>query len=193
MRGELSMMFDEAKATEEATAFITGSGVGVNPEGVVTGVAAVGGSIVRTDVATVLDVQDTFRAVDALPPRHVPNASWLANKKVYNILRQVDTTGGSELWARLAEGRPSRLIDYPVYEASTMTGTPAIDANLALLGDFKKFLIVDRVGMSVELIPHLFGGTSNFPTGQRGLYAIWRNSSKVLDANAFRLIKGAAA
>ena len=48
------------------------------------------------------------------------------------------------------------------------------------IGDFNQFAIVDRVGMSVEFIPHLFGGTSNYPTGQRGLYMYWRNSSQVL-------------
>ena len=29
-------------------------------------------------------------------------------------------------------------------------------------------------------IPHLFGGSNRFPTGQRGLYLWWRNSSQVL-------------
>jgi HK97 family phage major capsid protein len=67
---------------------------------------------------------------------------------------------------------------------STTTNT-----KLAILGDFSKFLIVDKIGMSVELIPHLFGTANNFPTGQRGMYAVWRNSSKVLDPNAFRLLK----
>jgi predicted phage gp36 major capsid-like protein len=42
--------------------------------------------------------------------------------------------------------------------------------------------------MSVELIPHLFHTSNNRPSGQRGLYAVWRNGSKVLDPNAFRLL-----
>jgi HK97 family phage major capsid protein len=113
----------------------------------------------------------------------------MANKAIYNVIRQLDTAGGASLWARLAEGRPSRLVDYPVYEASAMSGALTTGQKVAVLGDFKKFLIVDRVGMSVELIPHLFGATNRFPTGQRGLFAVWRNTSKVLDANAFRLLK----
>ena len=192
MRSELATMFEEAKNTEEATAFTLGNGTPPNPEGVVTGVAANSGSVVRTLTATALVVADLYAAVDSLEPRHVPNASWLANKKFYNLIRQIDTAGGSNLWARIAEGRPSRLVDYPVYEASTMVGTPAIDVNLAILGDFKKFLIVDRIGMSVELIPHLFHTSNNRPSGQRGMYAVWRNGSKVLDPNAFRLVKGKA-
>ena len=52
-------------------------------------------------------------------------------------------------------------------------------------------MIVDRIGLSVELIPHLFGANQR-PTGQRGLYAYWRISSKVVDANAFRALIGIA-
>lgn len=192
MRGELAMMFAEAKDNEESASFIVGDGISPNPEGVVTGVYATAGSRVKLTTPGAFVEADIFKPVDALPPRHVPNASWLANKSVYNLARQIDNSGGSALWARLADGRPSRLVDYPVYEASAMAGATdltTINIKLMLLGDFKKFLIVDRIGMSVELIPHLFGTANNFPTGQRGLYAVWRNSSKVLDPNAFRILE----
>ena len=189
MRGELGMMFDEAKNVEEATAFITGSGVDPQPEGVITGVAAVGGSIVSGGSSVAFGQAEIFQPVDALPPRHTPNASWLANKKIYNKIRQIDTAGSGALWARIGEGRPDQLVGSPVYEASTMASTVTATSLVLLHGDFKKFLIVDKIGMSVELIPHLFGTGSNFPTGQRGMYAVWRNSSKVIDPNAFRLLR----
>jgi HK97 family phage major capsid protein/HK97 family phage prohead protease len=189
MRGELATMFNEAKDTEEATAFVTGSGVDPNPEGVITGVGAVGGSVVAGGSSVAFGTAEIYSLVDALPPRHVANASWLGNKKAYNKVRQIDDAGGADLWARIAEGRPSRLVDFPVYEASTMSATFTATNKVLLLGDFKKFLIVDRIGMSVELIPHLFHTGNNRPSGQRGLYAIWRNSSKVLDPNAFRLLQ----
>lgn len=192
MRGELATMFEEARDTEEGTAFITGTGVDPNPQGVITGVRANSGSLVQLTAAGTFAVADLYKPVNALPPRHTGNGSWLASKGMYNRVRQLDTAGGANLWARIGEGRPARLVDYPVYEASTMADGSDIttaDTSLMLLGDFKKFLIVDRVGMSVELIPHLFGSSNRFPTGQRGLYAVWRNSSKVLDPNAFRLLE----
>lgn len=192
MRSELGMMFEEAKDVEESVSFTTGTGVDPNPEGFITGIRAVGGSLVALTAAGTLAVADLYKPVDGLPPRHVANASWMANKGFYNKVRQLDTAGGANLWARIAEGRPGRLIDYPVYEASAMANASDIttaNISLAVLGDFKKFLIVDRVGMAVELIPHLFGATNRFPTGQRGLYAVWRNTSKVLDPNAFRLLE----
>ncbi|MFH8405568.1 phage major capsid protein [Streptomyces sp. NPDC018019] len=187
MRGELGMMFEEAKDTEESASFILGSGLTVNPQGVVTGVAS--GQQIETAAVTSFTVPDLYSLADALPPRHTGNASWLANKATYNKIRQFDTAGGANLWERLGAGTPSQLLGYPAYEASAMATALTAGIKILLLGDFKKFLIVDKVGMNVELIPHLFGGTANYPTGQRGMYAVWRNSSKVLDSGAFRLLK----
>jgi hypothetical protein len=57
-------------------------------------------------------------------------------------------------------------------------------------GDFQAgYLIADRLGMSVELVPHLFGATNRFPTGQRGLFAIWRTGGGVTAANALRYME----
>jgi HK97 family phage major capsid protein len=55
------------------------------------------------------------------------------------------------------------------------------------MGDFRYFVIVDRIGMDIEVVNHLMGSNQR-PTGQRGIYAMWRNTSKVLDANAFRVL-----
>jgi hypothetical protein len=33
--------------------------------------------------------------------------------------------------------------------------------------------------MDVELIPHLFATANNRPSGQRGLYAYWRNTTAI--------------
>ena len=52
-------------------------------------------------------------------------------------------------------------------------------------------VIVERIGLPIELIPHLFG-SNHRPTGERGLYAYSRNGSKVVDANAFRVLIGIA-
>lgn len=192
MRAELGMMFQEAKDVEEATSFTNGTGVDPQPEGFITGIAAVGGSVIGTGGATFVTA-DVYKPADALPPRHTAGAVWMGNKSVYSQIRQLDVNGGSALWARIGEGRPDQLLGYPVYEASAMPAfSTAGTTRLLVLGDFKKFLIVDKIGMSVELIPHLFGTANNFPTGQRGLYAVWRNSSKVLDANAFRLLRAGA-
>jgi predicted phage gp36 major capsid-like protein len=40
--------------------------------------------------------------------------------------------------------------------------------------------------MTVEMIPHLFGPAGRRPTGQRGVYAVWMNNSKILVPSAFK-------
>ena len=196
LQGELTMMIQEAKDDLEATKFATGAGHGSNePEGVL-----VGGTVTYTTAASAtLAVADLYGTEAALPPRHRPRATWVANRSQYNRIRQFDTYGGAQLWTEnLQVGLPNqvptpgnvgaRLLGYPAHELSTMGTTTAASSTIAIFGDFSRYVIVDRVGMSVELIPHLFGTASNYPTGQRGLYAYWRNSAEVVDANAFRKI-----
>ncbi|MGI8313331.1 phage major capsid protein [Saccharopolyspora hattusasensis] len=192
LRSEIAMMLADAKDQEEATSFVTGTGTGTAPQGVVTGVAAVAGS--RVDGGATFDASDVYALESALGPRYRSNGRYLANKAIYNLIRQFDTQGGAQLWERIGAGQPSELVGYPAHEASAMDGVINTGTNdILLFGDFSKFAIVDRVGMSVELVPHLFGTTANYPTGQRGLYAIWRNTSKVLVPDAFRLLRVTAA
>ena len=68
------------------------------------------------------------------------------------------------------------------------TGTTT-GAKIAILADWQTaFIVVDRVGMRIELVPHLVG-TNRRPTGQRGLFAYWRVGSGVLAANAARYLE----
>jgi HK97 family phage major capsid protein/HK97 family phage prohead protease len=188
MRSEVTRLLQDAKDTEEAGSFVNGDGTGVNPGGVLRTLshyAAVpdGGTLSSADI---------YALEEALSPRFRSRAQFLANKSVYNDIRQLGTTDGTDLWVRLADRNPSQLIGYDAREISTMGGATGTNRYL-LFGDFSQFLIVDRVGMNVELVPHLFATANNRPSGQRGLLAIWRNSSKVLVDDAFRyLVHGTA-
>lgn len=189
LRSELTGLLNEAKEEEEATSFVLGDGTGDNPGGVI-GTLDSGSNVAATGEGVA--VADIYAMEEALPPRFRARAQWLANRSIYNRVRQLDTTGGANLWVRLAAGLPPELIGYPAHELSTMDGTinpaEAGTNKVLLFGDFSKFLIVDRVGMSVELIPHLFGSANRYPTGQRGLFALWRNNSVIKTENAFRLL-----
>jgi HK97 family phage major capsid protein len=77
-----------------------------------------------------------------------------------------------------------------VNELSTMQSTVVNATKIMILGNFQYFKIVDRVGLTIELVPHIFGATSRYPIGQRGFYAYWRNGSKVLDPVGFRALTG---
>lgn len=188
LAGDLVELFRDAKDTLEGTKFVVGTGVD-QPLGVVTAVAAVGGSVVASTTADTFVVGDVYKVLAALPARHRMRATWLAQLAIQNLIRQFDTAGGSSLWAQLSVAAPAQLLGKPIHEVEAMDGVinAAATNPILLLGDFAKFLIVDRVGMSVEYIPHLFGANRR-PTGQRGWYCYWRSGSGVLDANAFRLL-----
>ena len=103
----------------------------------------------------------------------------------------VDSSGGAGLWERVGNDRPAQLLGRPVGEAEAMDG--AIDAaatadNFVLaFGNFDNYVIADRVGMSIEFIPHLFGANQR-PTGQRGWYAYYRVGANVVDPGAFKVL-----
>jgi len=122
---------------------------------------------------------------------------------MYSIIRGIDTAGGAALWLRIGEGLANNpaseggrgntgysLVGYPANELSTAPSTVTNAVINMILGDFSMFKIIDRVGMNVELVPQIMTGTPALPTGQRGLFAWWRNGSKVLSATAFRGLTG---
>lgn len=194
MESDIADLIRDAKDDLEAEKFTVGTGSG-QPTGVITAVAAWNSqsSIVDPNTAEAFGVADIYAVEEALPPRHRRNASFLANKAIYNKVRQLDTTGGAALWERLGAATPAQLIGYPAREASDMDGewepgTTEAHNYLLLFGDFRKFYIIDRVGLTVELVPHLLGSTRGYPTGKRGFYAYWRNGADVVDGNAFRLL-----
>jgi HK97 family phage major capsid protein len=199
MDAGLARLFADAKDDEEATSFATGNGTPPNPFGVLTG--ATGTTPASTGLT--ITAANLYSLEAALAPRFRPRAQFVANRAMYNIIRALDTAGGAQLWLRIGEligNAPAssggngntglRLLGYAVNELSTMASTVTNGTKIMLLGDFSMFKIIDRVGMNVELIPQIFGATSRFPTGQRGVFAWWRNGSKVLDPVGFRALTG---
>ena len=186
LQAELTMMLTDAKDTLEADKFLTGVGHGSNvPEGLLVG----GTAIVTTAATATFAVADLYSLRQALPPRFQPRARYLANSAQYDRVRQFDTSGGASLWTQLEFDRPANLLGKPAHELSTMTSAVTAGSSILTFGDFSRFLIVDRIGMTVELVPHLFATNNNRPSGQRGFYAYWRNTSEVLTWQAFRTLK----
>jgi HK97 family phage major capsid protein len=187
---EMSMLLVEGYDDLLAQKLAVGAGSGSNePLGIVTALDA------DTNVEVVVTTDGSLGAVDitkvwkALPDRAKGNATWVMGAGTGSDVaafgdaygtRSVDLTGSLEK----LRNRPVEYASY-VPDFSGSTGA----ANLIVVGDFRKFAIVERVGMNVELIPHLFGTTNNRPTGQRGWFAYARVGSGVTDIRAFRLLQ----
>jgi HK97 family phage major capsid protein len=154
--------------------------------------------IFATTVTTVdVTTDNTFGAPDldkvwaALPELRRANATWVMNVDVENDIRNFGSGSATSRFTvnqtaegiNILNGHPVVLSDY----APTWTGSDA--ASILVVGDFREFLVAQRIGMSVEYIPHVFSGTNGRPIGARGLYARARWGSDVTMVGAFRRLK----
>lgn len=183
---EIGRLLAEGKEDLEAAKFISGVAASNEPVGLMTTLSAATGSHVASATADTFAVGDLHRTKSALPAKYRSRASWLANEAIYSLARQGDTS--DSMWRDLSADRPPLLLGKPVYEAEAMDGVvnATVDNFVAVFGDFSQFVIADRIGMTVETIPHLFGANGR-PTGQRGWFAHYRVGTGVTNTNAFRV------
>lgn len=187
---EVAKLLAFGKDTLEAAAFATGTGSN-QPTGIVTALTG-GSSEVAVTTAETFAAADIYKMDNALPARYRANASWLANRAIYNLVRQFDTGGGAQMWERIGADVPGMLLGRPALESEDMDGTfnTAATANNYILvyGDLQNYVIADRVGMTVEFIPHLFATGNNRPSGSRGWYAYYRVGADSVNDAGMRLL-----
>lgn len=185
-QAELTKLMVDAADQLMATAYTTGTGSG-QPTGIITALAG-GSSVVTPTTPETFAAADVYKVLEAVPPRFRPNASWQANLSVANLIDQFETTNGSKQFPELAN---DRLLRRAFNENSNMDGswnTAATANNYVLLaGAFENFVIVDRIGTTIELAPHLFGANGR-PNGQRGLIMWYRTGSDSVNDAAFALL-----
>jgi HK97 family phage major capsid protein len=203
LQAGMAKLIAEAKDVLEATKFTLGEGhAAYEPSGLITGAT----NTVSTASSGAFAIADLYNLEQSLPPRFRPLGQWFGNRGVYNLIRQFGVSASEALWQPLMnpntgplgiglDNRPfgeggnlgQRLLGYGANEVSDMVSSLTHGNSILALGDPNYYLIVDRIGMTIEVVPHLFGANRR-PTGQRGLYAYWRNTGTVVDPNAFRVL-----
>jgi HK97 family phage major capsid protein len=192
---EVGRLLADGKDELESQVFITGTGF-LEPAGLITRLAASATAETLSAASNAFALEDVYTLHDALPARYRRRAAWLGNQSIYSLTRQFDESGGSALWAQLGAARPQVLLGRPAYEAEPMDGVvdSGSDNYVLIFGDFQYYVIADRIGMTVEFVPHLFGATGvgspavAHPTGQRGWFAYYRVGADVTHAGGFRLL-----
>lgn len=184
---ELGGLIQDAKDVLEADKFIMGDGTG-EPEGIVAALIADTTSIVPTITDNVFALDDIDKLIAALPPRfrNTARARFLANLAIYQLARGFGDAGQTA--GSIYDPISKILRGYVAGEASAMDDVATDAKEILLLGAFEHFVIVDRLGLTTEFVPQVFDGDGK-PLGARGVYARWRNTSKLLFPNAFRLLK----
>src|SRR6266540_967167 len=188
LSSEMAVLIQEAKDNEEETSFATGAGAGTASIGVgpVNGTSGAYTSI-TTATSVTLAAADFDATEAALPVRHRFNAQWFFNRVSIRRAQSLETTGGKLFGGSQypAVGNPMldatgntglRLLMYPVNESPSLPTAQTANIVIGTLLNVDSYVIVDRVGMSIQLIPFIFGGAQgNLVTGQQAIYAMWRN------------------
>lgn len=181
---ELGKLLADAKDVLEADRYLFGTG---NDEP--AGLIATLDPSSRVELASAnLAVGDVYGLQETLGARWQPRASWLSGLPVANTIHRFSGPASEE--APLFNDTRTTLLGKPWHEVSGLAAPQGgeADDHILVYGDLTAaFQIVDRIGMSVEVVPHLFGA-SRRPTGQRGLYAFWRTSSAVVVPEAVRVL-----
>ena len=185
---ELGNLLADAKNVLEGQKFALGAGHGSNePQGIVTGLS--GASIYTTATSATWAIADLYGTQNNLSPRWHANAQWLMSLPIFNTTKRL-VASGSTVEPQIVSADNLLLLGKPWNETSDMATAVAANNKIAVCGDIKNaFRIVDRVGLTVELVPHLFGAANRFPLGERGLYAFWRVSSGILVNDAARVVQ----
>jgi HK97 family phage major capsid protein len=185
---ELTQLVADAKDVVEATKFLSGSGTD-EPWGILN--IGAGGLTttqrVQTAASATIAIGDVYALKQAIgSTRWAGSATWAFNATRLDTVYRL-TPSGSTTEPQIMTDRNGALLGRPVAEWSTMATALTSGTKWAIYGDFKSgYVIGDRLGMSVSLIPHLFGSSNRYPTGQRGLYCYWRNDARIKVANALR-------
>ena len=186
---EMATAIDMVWNEELVSKFTNGTGNTAQPTGFITALEATAGSQVASADSGSATAADVYKMWAALPIKYRRTSRWMSSTAIENAVRQAGTTDPNFTANLLVEGIPS-LFGRPYHENDYMDGVVATtsDSTPLALGDFKHFLIANRVGLTVENIQHVIDTTTGTPTGQRALYAWGRIGSNVVNTNAFRIL-----
>ncbi len=151
--GISSDLLAEAFTLDENDAFINGNGIG-RPMGILTQVGGDGPSSVVSGTAATLTADGIIDLAYALPAQYESGAVWVMAKGTEKVIRKLKDGENNYLWPVWPQQggfapAPKELLGYPTMRDEFM---PAIAANAypIIFGDLRGYLVLDRVGLSVQ-------------------------------------------
>jgi HK97 family phage major capsid protein len=188
---ELERLVADARNVADATAFLTGTGTNA-PFGIFGGDATYSLTTtqrVLTATTAAYAVGDPWLLKAQLPARFTNDATFAAAPGTYDTTYRFVGGNSTEPYQFSGGDRGGDFLGRPRVEWSTMATGAATGTKLIVGGNWRVgYKIVDRLGMSAELIPHMLG-TNRLPLGTRGLYCYWRTGAAVVAKNALRYLE----
>jgi HK97 family phage major capsid protein len=176
LQNELIRLASDARDVNDATQFLTGAGAS-SPGGILN-IGGTGGLTttqrVQTAVSATYAVGDPWTLKAQVPPRFIPTSTYVAAPGIWDKTYRFVAQGSTTEPRQFSDGdRGGDFVGRPKAELSTMVTTTTTASRVMIAGDFSGYNVVDRLGVTAEIIPHLFGAAQgNLPTGYRGLF-IW--------------------
>ncbi|MGH7685617.1 MAG: phage major capsid protein [Candidatus Dormibacteria bacterium] len=193
IEGELAKLLADARDILDAAKFLSGAGSGSSePQGLFSGAGGLQ-TTQRVQTATVATtvIGDLYAVKAALAStRFWTNAVFAAHPTTWDTFFRFVGGGNTTEPEPFGSGRGGPFLGTQKIEWSSMdTGSTTTGKKLAIVADWTGYVIADRIGTQVELVPHLFGATNRYPIGARGLYMYWRTGTAVSKPNAFRYLE----
>jgi HK97 family phage major capsid protein len=166
------------------------------PTGIETALDANTNVEVATTTAGTIGAGDINGLWAALPIRYrnpaiAQRTAWMSHTGVNGDIQQLGTDAGSAFTVNFTEEGVVRLKGRRMFENDYLDDLPAgtTAANLLIVGDWFNFVVAQRAGMNIELVPHVFDVTNNRPTGERAWYAWARVGSDSVNDLGFRMLQ----
>lgn len=151
--GVSSDLLAEAFTLDENNAFLNGSGIG-RPMGILTQVDGDGPASVVSGTAATLLADGIIDLAYALPAQYEAGSVFVMAKGTEKIIRKLKDSQNNYLWPVWPQqgnfaAVSKELLGFPTLRDEFM---PAVAANSypIIFGDLKGYLILDRVGLSVQ-------------------------------------------
>jgi HK97 family phage major capsid protein len=187
---EMARLLAEGYDELQAQAFATGSGSG-QPRGIITALDANTNVEIKLTTAGQFSGADINKVWAALPDRYKGNATFVMSHDVGNAVATFGNGNNLSFVTVDLTGVVSTIRTRPAAFSSYFPNVPTSTTaagNVMVVGDFRNYVIAERAGMEVELVPHLFGTTNGRPTGQRGWFAYARHGANSVNDLGFRLL-----
>lgn len=161
--GISSDILAEAFTLDENDAFINGNGV-ARPMGILTQVGGDGPAATNSGTASLLTADGLISLWGAQPSQYERNSVWLFSKATEMAIRKLKNADNDYLWPIVtSQGNlgvhPRELLGFPTMRDEFM---PAVAANAypIIFGDLSGYLVLDRVGFSIQRLTELYAETN---------------------------------
>jgi HK97 family phage major capsid protein len=157
--GISSDLLSEAFVLGENEAFINGNGTG-RPMGILTQVDGDGPASVVSGTTSTLTADGIIDLDYELPPQYENNAVHIMNKATEKVIRKLKDANNNYIWPIWPQmggfaAAPRELLGYPVMRDQFMPDVSA-GAYPIIFGDLRGYLVLDRVGISIQRLTELY-------------------------------------